>query len=202
MKKIFPLVASIAIIMLAGAFASVGILAQFSDTETIDIGDIQAGTLNLKVGDNDPSTVHITISNIAPGWSKLEQFWLTNTGSIDGTISVEFSAITNYENGRNEPELAVDGTGGNPGPGNGELGAYLKAKAAWYDDPSTITAFIGPKLNDIGGNTYTTSGKFALLEAGETQSLKMLLELPSDTGNVVQSDSVEFDIIFNLVQAP
>ena len=196
MKKfLFSLMA----ILLAIGVVGAGAMAIFSDVEKVEVGDISAGTLDLTVGGENPCTEHITISNIAPGYSELVQLWLANTGSLDGELSVEISTITNNDNGLTEPESVVDSTAGD---GEGELGEYLKAKAAWYDDPSTTTAFANQILNDIGGRTFTTSGNFALLEAGETQSLKMVLELPEGTGNIVQSDSVEFDIIFHLDQTP
>ena len=197
MKKIFPLVVSIAIIMLAGTFASVGILAQFSDTEQIGVHDIQAGTLNLQVGDNDPSTVHITIQDIQPGFYVKKHYRIYNTGTLDGKLSVVFSSITNDDNGLTEPEQTDgDSTGG---AGEGELGQCLIINGIFVEGCSSLR--ITPyktKLNNVDG--YTTGP--VDLNVGTKNNLKLEFWLPIGTGNIVQSDSVEFDITFNLVQAP
>jgi predicted ribosomally synthesized peptide with SipW-like signal peptide len=136
MKKIMPLMASVMLILVAGMFAGAGTLAYFSDTEKISVADINAGTLNLQVDANDPCTQHITLSNIAPGWSKMYDWTLKNTGSITGVVKVEFSAITEIENGMNEPELVAEATVYTPagcgqqtvGLVTGELGYLLRAK--------------------------------------------------------------------------
>ena len=191
------------VIGVAAAMLGAGTVAFFSDTETVGVHDISAGTLNLQVGSDDPCTEHVTINNIKPGWSKMLQWGLRNTGNLDGELWIEISVIINNECGRNEPERAVDNTGG--WYDNGELGDYLKTKAAmvdYSDGTGTTTVYTSKTLNDIGGETFTFSGKYGLLEAGETYQLfKMFLELPEGTGDIVQSDSVEFDIIFHLEQA-
>ena len=219
MKKIVPLAASIAIILIAGMFASLGTMAWFNDTETVSVDDIQAGTLNLQVGANDPCTVHVTISNIAPGWSRDFIVTITNTGTLTGRLSVEFSAITNLENTCEEPEQAE---GDDPASSEGELGDYLGAAPYIYIPagvwPPDACSFAFPDgkspanhpLNTLGGQTYTMDAtgwgdgweSLNVLAPGDSRTfvLNFLLQGPG-TGNIVQSDSVEFDIIFHLDQA-
>ena len=212
MKKIMPLAASIAIILIAGIFASAGTMAQFNDTETVGVHDIQAGTLDLTLEGSDV-VVHVTIKDIYPGWSKTWLWELKNTGSLDGNLTVEVTNIVNRENGRNDPEIEA-GDEGAPG----ELGQYLIVKK--FDirkgpgiSPWTLTdihdnTFVcdyGFSLNEYDGRTFSTYWPhdgcgYCILESGETQYCFLHLELPSDVGNIVQSDSVEFDIIFHLEQ--
>ena len=213
MKKLIPLAASIALILVAGIFASAGILAQFHDEETVSVADINAGTLDLTVNDQNPCTIHVTIPNIKPGDTIRLGYTTKNIGNLDGVISVEISDIVNKENGRNEPEIAAGDT---YGPLKGELGEYLMVTAMtmggtgqtaygvtslqkWY-------AMRPATLNDVGGDTYILEPPRAdptdkILESGDEMNFAMTLELPSATGNIVQSDSVEFDIIFHLDQA-
>ena len=156
MKKV-SILASIMMVVLASVLATAGTMAWFSDTETVSVGDIQAGTLNLQVGANDPCTVHIRIHNIAPGWSETFDWILTNTGSISGTLSIEVSPITNKENLRYEPEIVA----GDTTPNVGELGANIRvtyAKVMDVDWRGQISAQItknlgGCCLNDFSG-TY------------------------------------------------
>ena len=215
MKKIMPLFGSIALVLIAGMFATLGTTAIFSDTETVGVHDIQAGTLDLTVDDQNPCTVHITIHNIAPGWSKTWLWKLKNTGSLDGNLTVEISLITNNDNGLTEPESAVDTTGGD---GEGELGQYLIVRkfdmrrepgtSPWTltdINDNTFVCDYGFTLNEYDGRTFSAYWPhdgcgYCTLESGETQYCFLWLELPSDVGNIVQSDSVEFDIIFHLDQ--
>ena len=134
MKKIMPLVASITLILIAGMFAGAGTMAYFNDTEEVGSHTMEAGTLDLEVGSSAPIT--ISIQNIAPGWSKIYKWTLTNTGSVSGVVKVEISAVIEYENGETEPESIAEDMVFTPagcGPqtvgieDSGELGYFLRA---------------------------------------------------------------------------
>jgi len=212
MKKIMPLAASIAIILIAGIFASAGTMAQFNDTETVGVHDIQAGTLDLTLEGSDV-VVHVTIKDIYPGWSKTWLWELKNTGSLAGNLTVEITNVVNKENGRNDPEREAGDVYGD----GGELGQFLRVKkfdmrsgpgtSPWCLTDIYDHTFIpegGHTLDECGGRTFSSYWPHDIghctLESGETQYCFLHLELPSDVGNIVQSDSVEFDIIFHLDQ--
>ncbi|GAH38720.1 unnamed protein product [marine sediment metagenome] len=211
MKKV--LFSVIAILLAIGVVGG-GAFAVFSDVETVEVGDISAGTLDLTVGGENPCTEHITISNIAPGWEARFYFELKNTGSLPGKLSVEISEIINKENGRGYPELdAGDITYGGL---EGELGANLEV---WFfsmldgtrgvrmvddvGDPvvnKTILDTLDAKTFYVDVSLHPEYG-LATLEPNETQTCKFWLILPNTVGNIIQSDSVEFDFIFHLDQA-
>jgi predicted ribosomally synthesized peptide with SipW-like signal peptide len=211
MKKIMPLAASIILILVAGIFVGVGTRAIFSDTEKVSVRDINAGTLDLKLNDAD-AVVSLHIDNIAPGWGPKDLYWrLKNTGSLPGIVSIEITPIINKENGQNEPEATVDGT---TGALEGELGAKIwvdKVHLLWTWNKVTrlnTGSPSGPQwwnkyLNDLGGNTlYAPAGNdLGILESSEEVDFYLKLSLGSGVGNEIQSDSVEFDIIFHLDQA-
>lgn len=201
---------SLSVIAVAAAIAIGGTVAYFSDTETVSVGDINAGNLNLQVGDVDPCIEHVTIPDIAPGWGKRLAWKLTNTGSLDGELSVEIGPITNKENGQNEPEAAVD-----PSPGDleGELGDEIIVGKVGMLDP--LVRLYGRRadgteykyswkddLNELGERTlYAPIGSSrGILNPGESETVYLDLRLESTVGNWVQSDSVEFDIVFHLEQ--
>lgn len=229
MKKIMPLIVCVMLILMAGMFAGAGAMAVFSDTEKVSIGDINAGTLDLTIDGVNPCVQHITINNIAPGWSMSRYKWvLKNTGNIAGVVSVEFSAITNKDNVQTEPELIAEAESyGYEGaratlgdPTKGELGEYLrfgltKEDGFIYWGPGTDDS--GPPaygqiwgLNKLGGNTYLPG---YTLGEGATCNIYLTLTLETNlrawdgchyhdiNDNVIQGDSVEFDIIFHLDQA-
>lgn len=202
MKKIMPLVASIILILIAGIFTTAGTMAWFSDTETVSVGDINAGTLDLTVDDENPCTAHITVHNIAPGWSETYKYTLKNIGTITGGLTVEFSDITNKENGRNEPEIAAGDVYGD----GGELGENLKATVYFYSKGDGKT-FLHKNLNYWGGHFVPVklsepAGVAMSFQLGpdDEATFWLELELPWKKGNIVQSDSVEFDITFHLDQ--
>jgi len=215
MKKILL---SILTIGLVASVAFGATQALFSDTETSTGNTFTAGTLNLQVGNDDPTTVHIVRSNIAPGWSKNWMWRLENTGSLDGKLSVEIKNVVNYDNGCNEPEDIVDGTCGDPGTStSGELGQYLEQTSAMVytgtgSSPKAFYSGLIGTLNAINGTgphnnltpfsfcTPAEADALEILASGEIQTFKLYLVLPEITDNIVQSDSVEFDIVFTLDQ--
>ena len=223
MKKIMPLAASMAIMLIAGIFASAGTLAIFTDTETVGVHDINAGTLDLTVNDQNPCTQHIVLDNIKPGQKQRYWWVLKNVGTITGQPYVTFSAIINKENVRTEPEIEA----GDPTPNVGELGQYLTVWIGQQDpalvgtdvynyDKKGVLNNLDPNIcygkppeegRDVNspakiGNPYRFGGMY-FQELGSNEEVVFLMEisLPSDVGNIVQSDSVEFDIIFHLDQA-
>ena len=113
----------------------------FTDTETSNGNTFTAATLDLKVdGNDDPNVVYITLSNMKPGDTFGYHKWiLKNVGTIPGKLSVTFSVIVNDDNGLTEPESAVDSTGG---PGEGELGQYLKPGIHPDDIPDDVKPYV------------------------------------------------------------
>ena len=224
-------------IILAIGMAGAGAFAYFSDVETSEDNTFTAGTLDLQVGGDNP-VAHFEVDNLAPGWQESYSWTLKNVGSIPGYFSVEFSSITNNDNLCNDPETEAEVNEygvASPGPGEGELGAYLRAwvlsdaygslnldlfgldayshNNQGYQFPDKTGASFG--LNWLGGKTGYPA---TLLLADETVLVQLTLSLDADLwnraqgwpygtnydidDNVIQSDSVEFDIIFHLDQVP
>ncbi|QAU13654.1 hypothetical protein EKH57_13520 [Halorubrum sp. BOL3-1] len=140
------------------------------------------------------------------------------------------NGLTDSENGLTEPEGEVDFTGGDPGEGSGDLSEsiqvtveyceYTGASDGDRDDPanySTLDTLDNPAdytladlIKDLrsgfllDGDT-TTSGTQAYPSSADSDTqtgpcLCINWEIPSDVGNEIQSDSVEFDIAFSAEQ--
>jgi len=214
MKKLMPLAASIALILVASLFATAGTMTLFSDTETSEGNIGTAGTLDLKVGMSDlrdDPIAHATLVNLKPGDYCCSDgnpascrhesdehlvFTVKNDGSIDGNFWIEIVNIVNYENGQNEPESLVDSTTGDE---EGELGQGVHMYFAYY----------------INGNWKSCGSGIDELSRGVKNVLKPLEPDQEATicigwnlknkgpaiDNKIQSDSLEFDIIFHLDQA-
>ena len=216
-KKILISLSTIAAV---AAIAIGGTVAYFSDTETSTGNTFSAGTLNLQVGNYDPTSVKITLSNMKPGDAANAATWLVkNTGSIAGKLTVGVGAITNNENDCIEPEQEGDST---CGATDGELGANLKV-AFWMDvnedgywssgdyyltfdgnktswatsDETTLPSAAYNILNNYGGKTWTDVQTNITGGAG---NFRVEYDLPGGTGNIIQSDSSVFDITFTLNQ--
>jgi predicted ribosomally synthesized peptide with SipW-like signal peptide len=217
MKK--KLIIVVSLFALAVAIVGSGVLyAIFSDTQTASNNAFTSGTLMLQVGSASPMTEHITINSLKPGDSGNASSWqLQNTGTINGDLSVQVSAITNNENTVNSAEAAVPDTT----PATGELGANLKV-AFWVDKDnsgtwntgdyylnsagttvawasgSSLPAAAYDLLNNYGGKTWTNT--LTNVAPGSFGYFKAEYQLPSATGNIIQSDSSVFDIVFTLNQ--
>ena len=214
MKKI--LLSLLGIIVVIG-LVGLGAFAWFSDVETSSGNTFTAGTLDLKVdGNDDPNVAYVTIGPIKPGWSGRYSWILKNVGTINGQPSLEFSAITNNENGVIEPEVGAAGeNGGEPG----ELGGILRMNIYWrqgggsWNYISSSTNWGDPILNSVGGKTVG----LGLIPGGGRPDIKLpVLGLNDEVEvelrtfwhnpagsihNQTQSDSVVFDITFHLDQS-
>lgn len=204
MRKILvslSIIAAVAVIVV-GATA-----AYFNDTETSSGNTFTAGTLNLQVGNDDPTTWSYSAGDIKPGDEDKEFVTIKNTGSTDGYLHITFANLINDEMGCTEPEGQPEGTDitcDNPGEEQGELAENLDILI--YLDENEDEDF------DLGTDTLIYQGKAKgilqgdlfnyPLPAGTIKEDEFVLEikLDSSVGNIVQSDSTGFDIVFELTQ--
>jgi predicted ribosomally synthesized peptide with SipW-like signal peptide len=202
MKKIMPLIASMVLLVVVSMFAGGGMMAKFSDTETSSGNSFTAGTLDLKVGGkDDPQVVHVTLGDLKPGdgsWHEGTGYpplsWtVKNVGSLSGKLTIDIKNVVNKENGQTEPEALVDSTTGDL---QGELGSKIRIQVyfggVWVYEEAYISA-----KNIVPG--YGSSP--VILGAGAEKTLLINWCISPSVGNEIQSDSVEFDIIFYLEQA-
>lgn len=211
MKKILLSLLTIVGVVTATAVAT---QAVFSDTETSEDNTFAAGTLDLKVDNqDDPNIVHVTLNNMKPGDTQTYNWTLSNSGSLDGQPYIEIINLVDSDNDCTEPEInAPDATCGNPGVGEGELSdnLYITINAAGsggYEYPHGIGCINGGRTcqlsywesyGEVGNGSPTT---WEQISAGSSiAAMQLIIEIPSSTGNIIQSDSVEFDIVFHLDQ--
>ena len=210
MKKILGLtIAALLVMALVGG----GTWAYFSDVETSTGNVFTAGTLDLTP---DEATIYVitygVLDDVAPGWSSggADSWTLTNSGTIDGDLTITIGAIDNQGNSNEEPE----------GDATGDLGGALDV-VFWadLDDDAAITGGIWSDTNtngymDAGEGekmyegtldampaTYPASGKIALVGSG-TIDVYFDASIDTGVGNSIMSDSSTFDITFNLDQTP
>lgn len=204
-KMKMPIITSVIVIALIAAGLGMGTMAYFNDKET-SVGNIfTSGTLDIKVDmdpdgaiedwqDNAPTMntydgVMWDISTMKPGDEIMVIVGVKNFGSIDGTADLHF-IITGETDG--------------------------DADGARLDSNIDIEVSYGDK-SDIGDAwdmwTYVTDGSLrdlhcvtidapVPLEAGVDDYWVIEFSIDSSVGNVIQGDSVTFDIEFTLHQEP
>ena len=191
--------------------ATVATLAAFSDTETSQDNLFAAGTLDLKVdGQDDPNVVSVSLSDMKPGDTASYQWTFSNSGSLTGQPYIEITNLNNYDNDCTEPETNVpDATCGNPGLGEGELGEYLMltinaAGSGGYEYPSGAGCINGGRtcpLDYWASHGLVGQGTWEnIAPSSSIAPMVFEIELPSSVGNIVQSDSLDFDIVIHLDQ--
>jgi predicted ribosomally synthesized peptide with SipW-like signal peptide len=189
---------SIAIIALMGSVIGGGTIAYFSDVETSNGNTFTAGTLDLQIDGGDANVVKFTVNNFRPGNQPKQSFVLDNVGSLNGYLDLEAIAVTDYENGRNDPEIDA----GDTTDGVGELSSVVNLRLfVDYGGDGWISTGDNVFFN---GLVNTLPSSFELNEpisAGGTLYIVALFDwwsTPND--NLAQSDSMVIDIGFELGQ--
>lgn len=161
------------------------------------------GTLDLEVGGASGSSVEpFSISNIgadANSMTGAKTWSVTNKGTLPGRLYLKIDNLANNENGCNSPEAEVDTTCNTPGTGEGELGKSLTLKAYLNDQVVATTNLdtASQKAIETAWNTLSP----VILQAGQTAQVELEWSMAAEGyGNEIQSDSVGFDVDFDLVQ--
>ncbi|MCD6241510.1 hypothetical protein J7K27_08400 [Candidatus Bathyarchaeota archaeon] len=177
---------SLLIVGLVGFALGWGTYSQFSDTEQTT-ATFAAGTLNLEVGDDDPISWNINLTDLLPGCNNSESVIISNSGSINGKLSVSFSNLVDNENGLTEPELLLGDT-----EPDGELAENLYLVIT-IDGTEVYKGYANDVLS--GGITDYP------LNAGASVTFTVNYSIDESVGNIIQSDAVSFTITFLLEQA-
>jgi predicted ribosomally synthesized peptide with SipW-like signal peptide len=182
-----------------------GTWALFADNEASANNALVSGTLDLQIDGGDGVVNTFSASCVSPGDSGDGYVKLANIGSLSGELDVTISTVSNtggHGNGEYED-------------GIGHLGG--KAKMALFLDINRNEVY---DAGDIGlkydGTTYAyptklqykTINKYdathwdalAMMPPSAAYGLQIHWEVPGNTGNEIQGDSVSFGIMFTLEQ--
>ena len=193
---------SISIIAAVAAIVFGITTAFFSDTETSTGNTFSAGTLNLQVGNEDPTTWSYSAPDIKPGDEDQEFVSIQNTGSIDGYLHITFANLIDDDVSCNGPEAKVDTTCGAGQDGelaeNLDILIYIDENSDGnFDLGNDVLVYQGKAKGILQGDLFNYP-----LPSGTLKYDQFVLErkLDSSVGNEVQTDSVQFDIVFELTQ--
>ena len=208
MKRKFRLSALIVLAVLMLALLIGGLYGYFDDTEESTGNVFTAGTLNLVPSTNGTGPVgkytvtaggdgvngNVVFNRIAPGDNGTIAWTLTNTGNLDGTLTLA-STVTFAENGSNEPEAAV---AGNNDGGNGDLDQYVGVK---LQRNGTYILGDAGTWGSFANLQSTLNAESQSLVGGGTITYVFTWNVDSRVGNIIQSDTAQIDITFTLTQA-
>jgi len=210
------------VVGVAVVIAISGTIAYFSDTEISNGNSFAAGTLDLKVTDNctyngQPvqkctwqetdltNQLFFNYGDVKPG-DQGENTISLHVHDNPAWVCAQISNFNNYENGCNNPETkASDTTCGNPGQGQGELQNYLKLNV-WRDVDCNNIQDPGEQLI-IDNQSLAAASVWAIADKNTgtgpitNTCIGVKWNVPADTGNIIQGDSLTGDISFNAVQA-
>ncbi|MEZ3117342.1 hypothetical protein RYH80_15605 [Halobaculum sp. MBLA0147] len=158
--------------------------------DLFEAGDEERGDGNASTGVDQP----------VPGGNWTASGVIENDGDVAGELNITNVSVVSYENGRTEPERAVDDTGGDPGRGAGELDEALQVKLLVVEDGERE-----PLFDDDSGYVPVESLEGREIDVtelgpGEEAELVVQYRLPASVGNEVQTDSVVVDFGFTLVE--
>ena len=223
MKKIIISFMTIAMVC---AIIAGGTWSYFSDTEASTGNSFTAGTLNLVpstsgtgpagkytvTAGGDGINGNVVFNTLAPGDSGSITWALTNSGNLNGTLTMA-STATFAENGSNEPEAAVVG---NNNGGNGDLdeymgvrltrdGTYILGDASNYVPFSGLAAVLNAQSQSLAASgtlTYVLEWQIAtdVKGAGVDGKFGTADDVQVDD-NIIQSDTATVDITFTLTQS-
>lgn len=197
------LLGSVLTVGAAGAATGAGTAAYFTDSETSTGNDVVSGTLDLTLDGGNTTVTFLAATGIVPGDSGQETLAVANAGSLPGYVDVSVAALTNYENGLVGNENSSDGSGGDPGQGNGELQDELEVVAYFQNGGGGNEVYLGSSAYETIATKLPAGTDFDVdhpLAGGASDTFVLEWRLPGSTGNEVQSDGVELELTFQLGQ--
>lgn len=189
------LLGGLALIGGASAATGAGTVAYFSDSEGSSGNTVQAGTLDLELDGADQTVTFLDVDGIVPGDSGSQSIDLSNTGTVDGSLELVLTDVRDYENGIVSNENSEDDS-----PNDGELEEYVEVRALVSGTEIVGWTYVEQLQNLSLPEPYQTGVTIAA-ETTEPFTVEWRFGDPGDTSvREAQSDSVEIDVTFRLVQ--
>jgi predicted ribosomally synthesized peptide with SipW-like signal peptide len=166
--------------------------AQFSDTEKVLGNTFAAGTLDLQVGDTNPTTWSFGGDNLAPGdVVRNVTAKVKNLGTIDGDLSMDID-VSDSNDGDLEEQM--------------ELRFYIKEDAS-APDGYVNTGLVG-YISALDGTTFNFSPEHNSWINDETTDTRIRFNatFKDDAGksfdnNDAMGDTFDLDLTFHLIQS-
>ena len=181
---------------LAGLGTGAGTVALFADVESSTGNSFQSGTIDLTLNGQDQEYTFFGGANaVTPGQDGTSSVTVGNDGSLPGVLEITLADVRDYENGYSRGENGRDGS-----PNAGELQKHLLLTVDVGDD----TPVDSERLENLYRYVGSTYDQGPTIAPGSTVDVTVYWEFDSSGSNgdvdLAQSDSVETDLTFRLVQ--
>jgi len=193
------LLSSFLLIGVTAAIAIAGTAAYFTATRTASTNRFETGTIDLSAESGGVANEPFVLENLGEdgNLSGSKTWTIENTGSLPGRLLFRIQNVNNEENGCNDPEVAAEATCNDNAVG--ELGGLVELIVKRDGTQVATSTLANADANEIG--TLWNGLTPIVLQPGETTDIELSWALGRDEyGNEIQSDSVEFDANFRLIQ--
>lgn len=193
------LVLSILLILLAVGGAIAGTTAFFTAQRSTTANRFAAGTLDLNVASNNVVNEPFVIENLgATGDISGSKTWtVKNTGTLPGRFLLRLQNVNNQENGCNDQEKATEPNC--EADTMGELGGVINLKVQLDGVDVVDSLLANANESDLGQEWNALTP--IVLQANEERTVTAYWDVDEDAyGNEIQSDSVDFNMNFRLIQ--
>lgn len=198
-NKYKKVILSFLIIVVVGGGAIGATYAYFTAQRTTSTNTFTTGTLDLDVSANGTKLEPFLIDNIGENGdiSGTKTWTVKNTGSLPGRLLIKLSNVVNKENGCNDPEKGAEATCEDDNAG--EMGNVITAKVA-LDGTDKVSSTLATNQEAKIGKDWNALTPI-ILQAGESRTVTIHWATSEDAyGNEIQSDSLQFDVNFRLIQ--
>jgi hypothetical protein len=165
--------------------------ALLQDTETSFGNTVKGATINLRVGDTDPSTFAFNFNNVTPG--EIHQFWVevAKDGGIGGNFWMEVDSSNSLELENPEGETEITG--------EGELDDCAEVQIIFDDDMGTevLALPFTPVKDIVNPIDQNLSSIDSLVDGGARMNLQLRTDL---CGSEAMGDAFDLDLSFYLEQ--
>jgi len=195
-KKLLIGVLLIAVISVVAVSATV---AFFTARRTVSSSKFTMGTLDLDVASNGQKLEPFVIDNIGQNGniSGTKTWTVKNTGSLPGRLLIRLQNVVNKENGCNDQEKLAEPNC--EADNEGEMGAVIPVKVA-LDGVEKVQSTLATADQAKIGNDWNALPP-VILDPGQEKTITISWDVnEGQYGNEIQSDSVEFDVDFRLIQ--
>lgn len=190
---------SFLLIIVTVIIAVSGTTAYFTAQKTSNANKFAIGTLDLDISSATGKLEPINIGALGTEANiQGEKVWtVKNTGTLPGRLLVKLANVKNLENGCNGPEKEAEANCETDN--TGELGKIITVKVLLDGSQKAQSTLAEDQSEEIEKQWNNLTP--VILNPGESKTLAVNWSAnDTDYGNEVQSDSVEFDLDFRLIQ--
>lgn len=199
MEKKRKVLISLIVIAAISALAITATAAFFIARRTATNNKFTVGTLDLNVNSNGQVLEPFVIDNIGENAniSGSKTWTVKNTGTLPGRLLVRLQSVSNKDNGCNDQEKTTESACDTDD--NGELGNVITANVS-LDGANKVSSTLATDQQAKIGTDWSALQPI-VLQPNETRTVGINWATgETGYGNEVQSDSVNFDVDFRLIQ--